>query len=91
MSDEPSRRPLPVIEAELRVTRLAVDVCDHVAMAAAEQRYRLLEDGWPTTHPLCVDLDVVAERWAAHATQQRRAVDALASERVRGQAADRDA
>ncbi len=88
MSDEPSRRPLPVIEAELRVTCLAVDVCDHVAMAAAEQRHRLLEDGWPTTHPMCVELDAVAERWAAHATQQRRAVDDLASERLRGQRED---
>lgn len=78
-----STRPLAVIEAEERLTLLAIEVCGSLVTAALAGRRRLLSDGWPATHPMCVDLDAVAERWAAQVTHQRRALGALADERKR--------
>jgi hypothetical protein len=53
----------------LRVSRDAQALSDK----ALALRYGLLRDGWPPTHPLCLELDRTARHWAALAERHRRA------------------
>lgn len=46
--------------------------CDFIARSALTARLHLLEHGMRSIHPLCVELDRLAGRWAATAEAQRR-------------------
>lgn len=81
MTDAVNRqRPLTIVQEEIRLTRLAMEVADVIVDAALGQRRRLLDDGWPTGHAMCQDIDKVAEFWAAQLEQQRRALLELLAE-----------
>ena len=77
---ERSPRPLSVIQSDVAVTETGLNACRQVVEALLAERYILLSEGWPTTHPMCEALDRDAERWAAQAEHQRRALLELRSE-----------
>lgn len=83
MTETARTRPLSVIEADIEVTRAGRSACRAVVDAVLAERHKLLAAGWTDRHPLCQALDRDAERWAAQAEHQRRALLDLMAERDR--------
>lgn len=75
-----SPRPLEVIEADVSVTRRALQVTARMVDNALDERMTLLELGWPASHPLCKELDDVAAAWAVRREQFLRQLQELANE-----------
>lgn len=80
MTDARTKRPQAVVDVEIDLTYKAIAACDRLIEVALEERRKLLDDGWPTGHGICEDLDEVARRWAGQRDYQARAVRTLLRE-----------